>query len=875
MSEKEIIESEVFIGARSLDENQVKLILPTYDNVQTQIEEIRKSAKLNEKNEYRQYNNTISIFGKRGTGKTSILFTIIEKLNEENHKNIILPKIEPDSYSNTTKILGAILRLLKSELDKINDEISSIGDCKELEGFFKHCKFNLNNSLTIAYNELLEYYCYMNEEYREILIKDYSNIRSYSEKYSYILAPDHEFNLKFNKFIRRLVKAKKDINKRKCKYEEPLVFIIIDDIDLKTTKCKELVDVVLSCICNKNIVCFLSGDEDILNEAITLSLLDNENMANKNTYFFVKEIFDMTLLDRKKELTKDYLKKALPPAFRHNVVNWNLTNIPKFSFAKKLEEDFLGEKLHENFCEGDISIFKNVLFKYDNKLSEYTFIPYYIFDKTPRGLINIFYYLNKYNGIKEKNFAIKKAFIDTIISSSNELSQDKNEIYDNYIVWSDSEDKTIISFLALYNNYLKLCNKDNQSKDKVRKKTKKKYLRTYILLVVASEVLTEAEVIKDEEGNDKIAFFDVYGENISNNTIEFSNNDNNNEIKEKEYTYEILKYADFKFSLMLFENSKSIIDEDDLFVIISKLISCFSPNNYLKEWISDRSKYRIINGFLNKKVIEIDGHKRIKKLLFDYEYNFINTFKEYGESIFKNHLKNIAFYNYIINNKLDKYEYEHVSNDILFARIDQFNILRTKDKFKNKIHIIKEKLTENIFDYFDERLKDINKVKLYDRNNQSIVSYVDSAKEKSEGTLYYGVGKKVELLLNSEHMEIEEYIGIYEEVSRLSNNSRAWYGVYESIELLNILNKNVVLDLDYDVESNKYNKYQVVALVNKIAQISSKEEKYLEVENCRNIVMSKMKETYYEIIREQEYFYKQANYELEEFEEEEFENEYF
>lgn len=124
---------------------------------------------------------------------------------------------------------------------------------------------------------------------------------SYREKYSYILAPDHEFNIRFNNFINELVDARKQINsKKEISNKEPLIIISIDDIDLKTTKCKELIDTVLSCVCNKNIICFLSGDEEILNEAITLGLLENEEMGKNSEHILKENLYSMSLIDRKK-----------------------------------------------------------------------------------------------------------------------------------------------------------------------------------------------------------------------------------------------------------------------------------------------------------------------------------------------------------------------------------------------------------------------------------------------------------------------------------------------------------------------------------------------------------------------------------------------
>src|SRR3546814_6504910 len=43
-----------------------------------------------------------------------------------------------------------------------------------------------------------------------------------------------------------------------------------------------------------------------------------------------------TILERKRELSHEYLKKIIPPARRHQLVNWNLETIPQFAFGKEI-----------------------------------------------------------------------------------------------------------------------------------------------------------------------------------------------------------------------------------------------------------------------------------------------------------------------------------------------------------------------------------------------------------------------------------------------------------------------------------------------------------------------------------------------------------
>ena len=87
-------------GSRTLTKNEIYTILPTYDRIEEQIKSFRKQVlefkeNINKYENYdytrevfgfvKKYNN-ISIVGKRGSGKTSIITSIYNKLKEENNK---------------------------------------------------------------------------------------------------------------------------------------------------------------------------------------------------------------------------------------------------------------------------------------------------------------------------------------------------------------------------------------------------------------------------------------------------------------------------------------------------------------------------------------------------------------------------------------------------------------------------------------------------------------------------------------------------------------------------------------------------------------------------------------------------------------------
>lgn len=96
-------ESSTQIGAKALTKAEINLILPSYDRILSQIEEIRKESDLSKENNIQKTNN-ISVLGVRGSGKTSILKSIINDLEKQNNNkdeefNIIFPMIIPENMS--------------------------------------------------------------------------------------------------------------------------------------------------------------------------------------------------------------------------------------------------------------------------------------------------------------------------------------------------------------------------------------------------------------------------------------------------------------------------------------------------------------------------------------------------------------------------------------------------------------------------------------------------------------------------------------------------------------------------------------------------------------------------------------------------------
>ncbi|SHJ10508.1 hypothetical protein SAMN02745163_01315 [Clostridium cavendishii DSM 21758] len=859
----------VFIGARALSDVQVKLIVPTYDNIINQIEEIRGQAKLinrkRDNSSKKQYNNTIGLFGERGTGKTSTMYTILNSLEAEGNKDIVLPIIEPDIYGDSTKILGAILGVLKKEMQALENEIEKNEiDNKEFSDFFNQCRFKESNELSRSYNEVLEYYCYKDAEYRNLIMKNYSDMETYKEKYSYILAPDYEFNNKLHSFVEELISVKRNLNKG----EEPLIIITIDDIDLKTNKCRELIDAVMAYTCHPNIICFLSGDYEILSESITLALLENEKLAT-TSLVENNELFDSkhNLISRKKYLAHEYLKKVLPPAFRHNVIKWNFKSIPNFSFQVDKsgnETIYLHKKLDD--LMGEDNIFKRKNKKSDEIFSE---IPYVIFDKTPRGLINVFYYLSKYDKEEfvddEKRFVFIKSLIDTIIYSSSDLIKDQSKIYEKHIKWGSNEENTIIDFKRLFTKKLSnsFKNELNSDKDKGKKddkednnkEEKRKYINRYItffiLLQTTKELLPKANVVGYEEA--KKYFFYLYkfniGENILNvdvDKVNFNNEKFKDFMKDKnpiinDWIDQIIFNTDFKFALFFMEKLKNIIKIDDekvkdlsvkekrqIYLILCNLILDYDNGDMIKNWYLDREKYKHIIEFLDSVSREPIENEKIEKILNQYsflkgkDYEMNIEYTENQIQLLQNPEKKDEK-----NNKAYKV-YENYKKQLFYNYIN-------KEKYKNNIIVVNN---DQDLKNLDNESKSIIKILKKLDNNQN----VKNNKTKIDELLRDEVHKKIDVvvgMINIIDINDENFKEEFRKFYNVEYNSKTVYRkTHEFI-------KSIIVEDGSEKEKVSIGDY--IKIVEKLRYLGYKSTAWYGVIEARNLLETLQKEAYLDI----------------------------
>lgn len=430
------------IGARTLTTAEARLILPAYDQVYTQIERFRAEKEVNSE-ALSQKTNNIGIIGVRGAGKTSILKTIKEKLEKENRerleKDIILPIIVPENMSEPGTLMAAILGMLNDIINK--DEARKGGKqwCIHKGELREKCE------------DVIRQYTYIQKEYRNILLKDYTTENDYVNRSAKVFNSDNEFIEKFNDLVNVLV------NPEQSKKSESLLFLFIDDIDLSTYRCADVVKTLLSYVSNQNIVTIISGDLNTFEEALTLDFIRRENVLEGD--FLQSQIGEQTLLESKKQLAYEYLKKILPPAYRYNIKQWSLEGKKNYYIAESSEHQGEGIRFSDLLGKALNGWIDSFYFVYQDESGDDQVLPYtyHLFDDTSRGLNNVYNVLNDIIAKRAANskseedpkreyLEERKLLLDTIIAAKKVYNQYRDDIQKKMFVVGDSCENSTVFF---------------------------------------------------------------------------------------------------------------------------------------------------------------------------------------------------------------------------------------------------------------------------------------------------------------------------------------------------------------------------------------------------------------------------------------------
>ena len=297
----------------------------------------------------------------------------------------------------------------------------------------------------------------LQQPYEQISVQQFSTNSEYTRTITSMLEAGNQFTVQFRHFIDELLSEYAD---------DALLFIFIDDIDLSTNRCGDLVKTLLSYLSHPAIVTILAGDISIFGEALTLDFLHKEKIPDseylQNSYLVEKTQYghdtaEEKMLERKKQLAYEYLKKVMPPNNRHSIVNWSLSSKRNFCIVQGTEENSpvtLADLLER--LDRHIPLLHHYYGEQKDSLL------YYPFDTTARGLASSYHAIQmlveKLDSSHTDNEEIHldefysdiKFLIESVVASSYQLSIHQHLIFKQFLDLGSTLENCSIRFDNFY-----------------------------------------------------------------------------------------------------------------------------------------------------------------------------------------------------------------------------------------------------------------------------------------------------------------------------------------------------------------------------------------------------------------------------------------
>ena len=341
MSTKEIISPIYKVGIKILNDTQLLNVFPNYNDLISRIQMHRDwlgehKIECLESYQYNlMYDNVISIFGKRGTGKTSAAFTL-HKMLEDDAKHpydVVLPIIIPEVIPTDGSVLGWLLAIVKDQVIQMEKRIRKIeektGYNKRAERFWSNCKpeqYRLSEEI----DKLVE--LFHSAKYNPANELSYNIAVGNSVKQSQNY---YEFAKEIVTFWDHWVLEIKELYKEeenKDKEIVPLIYFIFDDVDLAPQKVDELLSIIIKYLSHPNIIVITTADEEMFLEVIEERLdrdigrLPKEwrtylkSGAIRNSLYTLYNSDEGELVER---TARRYLGKVMPASTRYYLKVFN------------------------------------------------------------------------------------------------------------------------------------------------------------------------------------------------------------------------------------------------------------------------------------------------------------------------------------------------------------------------------------------------------------------------------------------------------------------------------------------------------------------------------------------------------------------------
>lgn len=453
----------ISIGAGLLDVEYLKesdiRLYDIYERVLKHIESFRINANIFENEESfiksRKPNNTISIIGDRGVGKTSLMLTLLNELMWNNKKekirnqeNIILPIVDPEKFNAEKNVLGWIIFYFKEILDGYEEQNRDY--CSEKQKAFEQLKEQ--------HQKLQKIYVKSRESSRIEMAGFVSGSSEYIKISEDVIFADMSLDKELDKFINKFVAYVKRYNSEN---KNPLIFITFDDIDLCPEQGVKIMNTILEYLAHPSIVTLVLGKLDNFKVGIENDLIKKLKVYNLSEEREINEKIS-------KNTTNEILKKGLPPVLRNFIEKLTYEEIMNFipygnkgkfrnSFREKLDSLIINDETKMNILDY-FDKETGVLFSYlnnntkTNLLSYIHSIPSYyekLLPSQPRETINFYFLINELLELKNNKINMQNSNFEWFYALFNYFNANisKEKIGVNYlkeIFYIDKKEKKVV-----------------------------------------------------------------------------------------------------------------------------------------------------------------------------------------------------------------------------------------------------------------------------------------------------------------------------------------------------------------------------------------------------------------------------------------------
>lgn len=449
-----------------LEDSQAKMILPNYNDIFTTVERIRDTAK-KESNatkimyEHIPYKNIISILGERGSGKTTLFNSIIEKLSENQTKDVHLNLIVPEILEENADLLGVILLNIKEIIEHSREEINRFYRKKDKTKTQAHqtCILENYNEIDILWNDTFDTYLLRTERFNDVTKQQYSSLLDYSKSRQKSLKSEIELGEKIFKLFSEVARIFSSNG------EQALIFIYIDDVDINKNRCSEAIKIILRYLKHPNVVVFISGDINRMERVLVTDQIMRQGAARAREIVSVEEVArDINIY------TYELLKKVLPYSNRYKLVN--LSNRDKKVFRYPSLQ-------HNNQVDNN-ETFEDIIKKMFRG-EEISDSVYCIFDYKPRGIVILWDYIrNNFNNSQYGKRNYYENLLEVILSTNEKLSGYNKLLREQFISIIEEKSGNVIidiNYDKFINYVIKTLNEEHTSDKKLVKQ------QDYIMIV--------------------------------------------------------------------------------------------------------------------------------------------------------------------------------------------------------------------------------------------------------------------------------------------------------------------------------------------------------------------------------------------------------